>query len=118
MIGMIRRLALSLLATVAIAFPVQAAEQSMGYQTKPSLYFLVVDKSGSIKHRNLTEKIKTEIKTTFNDISRLNQNTVVRTLLFSDRYEKVKWMSRLFRGFLCFWVSNELITIPLMRQRL
>ena len=36
----------------------------------------------------------------------------------SDCYEKVKWMSRLFRGFLCFWVSNELITIPLMRQRL
>ena len=37
---------------------------------------------------------------------------------YSDCYEKVKWMSRLFRGFLCFWVSNELITIPLMRQRL
>ena len=48
----------------------------------------------------------------------LSEEESKRILAEYDCYEKVKWMSRLFRGFLCFWVSNELITIPLMRQRL
>lgn len=83
MIGMIRRLALSFLATAAIAFSVHAAEQSTGSLTKPNLYFLVVDMSGSIKP--LTGNIKTGVKVTFDEISKKNQDTVVKMLLFSSR---------------------------------